>query len=140
MSKKIAKSMPDCEINVAHSFIDAIHIFRSGKGIPFHHMQHFEELIFSDPYDKRRAKEVAMNSLINKITNSIWLKNQMKEKYGYDLPVVNPAIDHNVFYPREDVNKNTNKFRVLCFGKQSRWEGFPEVLEAMRIVMKEKRI
>ncbi len=138
LSKKMAKVMPDCDINVAHSIIDAIHIFRSEKGIPFHHMQHLEELIFQDQYGKSKAKEVAANPLINKIVNSIWLKNQMKEKYGYDSPVVNPAIDHSVFYPRE-VEKNANKMRILCFGKQERWKGFPEALRAMEIVMKKRK-
>jgi glycosyltransferase involved in cell wall biosynthesis len=61
----------------------------------------------------------------------------MKERYGYDLPVVNPAINHDVFYPRE-VEKDKNKFRIFCFGKQTRWKGFPEALEAMKIVMKKR--
>jgi len=131
------KSIPDCDINIAQNDTAAIAVFRSKKGVPFHHMQHFEEIFFeNDPYRKAIVEE-SMYLPINRIVNSIWLKNKMKEKYGYDLQVVNPAIDHNVFYPRE-VKKVTDKMRVLCFAKQTRWKGFPDALEAMTIVMKKK--
>lgn len=135
--KIMAKNMPNCDINVAHSFIDALQIYRSGKGIPFHHMQHLEELVFPAPYDQKRAKEVAENLSIKKFVNSIWLRDQMKEKYGYELPIINPAIDHSIFFPRKS-NRNTNKLRVLCFGKQTRWKGFPEALSAMKNVLEKK--
>ena len=58
----------------------------------------------------------------------------MREKLGVDLPVVNPAVDHEFFFPR-DIEKDTEKLRVVAFGKQTRWKGFPELLEAMKTVM-----
>lgn len=132
----LTKGIPDCDINVATFYFTAFSVFRSGKGIPFYHMQHYEPLLSDDPYLKKLAEET-YHLPLNKIANSSWLKNQMKKKHGYELPVVNPAIDHNVFYPRE-VKKNTNKFRILCFGKQARWKGFLEALEAMKIVMRKR--
>ena len=99
-------------------------------------MQHYEPLLFDEQRLKTLAEETYYLPL-NKIVNSVWLRNQMKERYKYDLPIVNPAINHSVFYKR-DIKKNTNKVRVLCFAKQIRWKGFPEALEAMKIVM-EKR-
>lgn len=134
--EELTKTIPDCDINVATFCFTAFSVFASDKGVPFYHMQHYEPLFFDDAYSKKLAEETYYLPL-NKIANSIWLKNQIKEKYGYDLPVVNPAINHKVFYPRE-VKKNTNKFRVLCFGKQTRWKGFPEALEAMKIVIKKR--
>ncbi len=131
------KHMPECDINVGHNDTAARAIFRSKKGIPCHYMQHFEEIFFEDDFYRKSVAEECMYLPINRIVNSTWLKNKMKEKYDYDLPVINPAIDHDVFYPR-DVKKNNDKFRVLCFGKQTRWKGFPEAIEAMKIVM-EKR-
>ena len=133
---ELTKATPYCDINVATFCFTAFSVFASDKGVPFYHMQHYEPLFFDDVYSKKLAEETYYLPL-NKIANSIWLKNQIKEKYGYNLPVVNPAIDHKVFYPRE-VEKNTDKFKVLCFGKQTRWKGFPEALEAMKIVMKKR--
>jgi len=134
--EKLAREIPDCDINVATFCFTAFSVFASDKGVPFYHIQHYEPLFFDNSYLKKLAEETYYLPL-NKIVNSTWLKSLMKEKYGYDLPVVNPAIDHNVFYPRE-VEKNTKKFRILCFGKQTRWKGFPEALEAMKIVMKKR--
>lgn len=134
--QKLAKSIPECDINVATFCFTAFSVLESGIGVPFYHMQHYEPLFFDDIYHKKKA-EKTYHLLLNKIVNSTWLKNQMKEKYGYDLPVVVPAIDHSVFYPRE-VKKNTDKLRVLCFGKQTRWKGFPEALDAMKVVIKRR--
>ncbi|OPY53841.1 MAG: D-inositol-3-phosphate glycosyltransferase [Methanosaeta sp. PtaU1.Bin112] len=132
----LARSIPECDINVATFCFTAFSAFMSGKGKLFYHMQHHEPLFFDDPIFKRLAEETYYLPL-NKISNSIWLRNQMRELYGYDTPVVNPAIDHSVFYPR-DVNRDTNKFKILCFGKQTRWKGFPEVLDAIKTVTKNR--
>ena len=135
--KKLAEATPDCDINVATFCFTAFSVFESARGIPFYHMQHYEPLFF----DEKRLKKIAEETYylpLNRIANSTWLKNQMKERYGYDLPIVNPAIDHDVFYPRE-VKKSSNKFRILCFAKQTRWKGFPEALEAMKIVMSKRK-
>jgi len=134
--EELSKVTPNCDINVATYCFTAFSVFKSDKGVPFYHMQHYEPLFFNDSYLKKLAEETYYLPL-NKIANSIWLRDQIKEKYGFDLPVVNPAIDHKIFYPRE-VEKNKNKFRILCFGKQTRWKGFPEALEAMKIVMKKR--
>ena len=134
--EELERMTPECDINIATYCFTAFSVFRSQKGVPFYHMQHYEPLLFDKPYLQKIAEETYYLPL-NKIANSVWLKNQMKEKYGYDVPVVNPAINHSVFYPRE-VDKNTDKFRILCFGKQTRWKGFPEALEAMKIVMKKR--
>ena len=114
--EELIKAIPECDINVATLCFSAFSVFASDKGVPFYHMQHYEPLLFDDPHLKKLAEETYYLPL-NKIANSIWLKNQMKEKYGYDLPVVNPAIDHTVFYSREV--GNTDKIRILCFGLHS---------------------
>lgn len=134
--KKLSEKIPDCDINVATFCFTAFSVFESNKGVSFYHMQHYEPLFFENQHAKAMA-EVTYYLPLAKITNSTWLKNQMKERYGYDLPVVNPAIDHGVFYRREST-RNTKKYRVLCFAKQLRLKGFPEALEAMRIVMSKR--
>jgi len=134
--KRLSENTPDCDINVATACFTAFSVFRSDKGVPFYHMQHYEPLFFDEEYLKRFAEETYYLPL-NRIANSIWLRNQMKDKYDYDVPVVNPAIDHNVFYPRP-AHKNISKMRVVCFGKQARWKGFPEALSAMELVRKSR--
>ncbi len=133
---KLSRDMPDCDINVATFCFSAFSVFSSDKGVPFYHMQHYEPLFFDDAYLKKLAEQTYYLPL-NKMANSIWLKDQILKKFNYEVPVVNPAIDHSIFYPRE-VEKDTDKVRILCFGKQIRWKGFPEALEAMKIIAKKR--
>jgi len=74
---------------------------------------------------------------LNKIANSTWLKNLLKEKYGYDVPVINPAVQHDVFYPRTTENETEREY-ILSFGKQLRFKGFPEALKAFKTVARQK--
>ena len=136
--KRLANSIPECDINVATFCFTAFAVFRSGKGIPFYHMQHYEPLFYNDPYIKKLAEETYYLPL-NRIANSKWLKRQLKEQLGIidDIPIVNPAIDHEIFRPYDDVKKNSMKKRVVSLGKAVRYKGFPEALDAMKIVMRE---
>jgi glycosyltransferase involved in cell wall biosynthesis len=133
--KFVSNKIPECDINVAYSCGDVFPVYESGKGIPFHHMQHDEVLISSDLYVKAVADE-AYHLPIRRIVNSIWLKNRMKEKYGLELPIVYPAIDHEIFFPHE-VSRRSDKKIVLCFGKQQTWKGLIDAFQAMKIVRKE---
>ncbi|MFB6187764.1 MAG: glycosyltransferase family 4 protein, partial [Halobacteriaceae archaeon] len=60
--------------------------------------------------------------------------------------IVNPAIDHSIFYPRSEIDDDLveidpDKFTVLSFGKEVRWKGFPEALESMsKLMEKEENI
>jgi glycosyltransferase involved in cell wall biosynthesis len=64
----------------------------------------------------------------------------VQDEYNANTPIVNPAIDHSVFYPRNDIDQDlvqveSDKFTVLSFAKETRWKGFPEALEALSIAM-----
>jgi glycosyltransferase involved in cell wall biosynthesis len=85
-----------------------------------------------------RLAEQTYHLPLNKIVNSMWLAKQMEERYGEKPPIVNPAIDHTVFYPRKR-QKLTSELRVLCFAKQARWKGFPEALVAMKLIARKKK-
>ncbi|WP_048150688.1 glycosyltransferase family 4 protein [Palaeococcus ferrophilus] len=135
--ERLSARMPDCDINVATYCLTAYPVFISGKGIPFYHMQHYETLFFDDHYLKKLA-EITYYLPLNKISNSIWLHNIIRERYGVETPILNPAIDHNIFYPRE-VNGEKKKLRVVAYGSNRRWKGFPELLEAMAIVFKHRK-
>jgi glycosyltransferase involved in cell wall biosynthesis len=131
------QNMPDCDINVAQCSFAAFSVYRSDKGIPFHHLQHFEEIFFLGDKYLEKVVDESCHLPINRIANSIWLVERMKERYGYDLPIVNPAIDTGVFYPRQQEDSSRRK-KVLCYGREDDWKGFPEALQAMKLVMKQR--
>ncbi len=132
------ENMPDCDINVAQCAFAAFSVYRSGKGVPFHHMQHFEEIFFLGDKYLEKVTDESCYLPVNRIANSIWLANKMKERYGYDLPIVNPAIDTSVFFPRPQENQS-GKRKVLCYGRVDDWKGFPEALQAMKLVMRQRQ-
>lgn len=133
LAELLAKNTPDCDVNVATFSFTAFAVHRSGKGIPFYHIQHYEPMLFSDPYFGKMVGETYYLPL-NKIANSIWLKNQLEERHGFCVPVINPGVNLDTFHPRQ-VQKDSEKKRVLCYGKEAEWKGFRDALDAMKIVM-----
>jgi glycosyltransferase involved in cell wall biosynthesis len=133
----LERIMPECDINVATYCFTAFPVFRSGKGVLFYHMQSYEELFFTDLHLKALAKETYYLPL-NKIANSMWLKDQIKERFGEDIPIVNPGVDLDVFKPRGKLTRELKK-RVVCYGSSAKMKGFADAVEAMKIVFKERK-
>lgn len=137
-SDVLEKIMPQCDINVATFCFTAFPVFRAGRGIPFYHMQHYEELLFGDPHQKALVTETYYLPL-HKIANSIWLRDRIKEKFGEDVPIVNPGINTGVFKPRGGKRVNGSKKRVVCYGSNVVWKGFKDAVETMEIVFSERK-
>ena len=129
--------MPECDINVATYCFTAFPVFRSGKGIPFYHMQSYEPFFFTDPHLVKLVEESYYLPL-NKIANSVWLRNQIKEGFGEDVPIVNPGIDLSIFRRRGRQRRGLKK-RVICYGSSLDMKAFPEAIEAMKVVFKERK-
>lgn len=134
INKFISKQIPDCDVNIAHSYRDVFPVYESCKGVPVHYMQHDEVLISSDKHVKMVGSE-AYSLPIKRTVNSLWLKQRMKENYNLELPLVNPAIDHSIFHPYP-VDRNDDKHIVMCFARQQDWKGFQDAIAAMKIVKK----
>lgn len=134
--KDLTKQIPDCDINVATYCLTAYSVLESKKGKPFYHIQNYEPWFFED----QRLAEMAEKTYhlpLTMLVNCTWLKKQMNERYGYDLPVVTGAVDHNIFYPR-NIKKSSDEIRIVCMAKQQRFKGFPEALDAVRLIAKKK--
>jgi len=126
-------AIPDCDVNVATFCTTTFPVYRSGKGRPFHHMQHYEPLFFDDARQKRIAEETYLLPL-TKVANSTWLKKTIEEKVGTTPHLVLHGMDHKVFNPKGN-HTETDRKTVVAFGKQTLWKGVPDLLEALHIVM-----
>jgi glycosyltransferase involved in cell wall biosynthesis len=134
-SKALAAAIPDCDFSVATHCMTAFPVIDAGKGTPYYHMQHHEVVFFDDPSLKHRA-EASYRLSLHAIANSSWLKHTVERSYGHrDVAVVHGAVNHSTFFPRPRPPRN-GKFRVISLGRSERWKGFPELLQAMRIVMR----
>ncbi len=140
MIDSLIHAIPECDMNVAQGWLTAFPVLRSKKGIPFQHVQHFEEVFFYNHNQRDEIVQLVRESYclpLHRTTNSIWCQRQIKKRYGYDPPIINPGIDHTVFYPHR-VEKNSHKKRVVCLGKDLQWKGFEDAIQSMKIVMEKE--
>lgn len=129
---------PDCDVNVATTYLSAFPVYYSQKGVSIHHMQHDETLFVSDPGARALAVQCYHTPLQARIANSTWLKQRVAKEYGISAKLALHAIAHDVFYPRQVGRKSAAK-RVVCMGKRTAWKGFSDALEAMKLVMRNRK-
>jgi len=135
--KALAERVPDCDINVATAAFTAFSVDRSRRGIPFHHMQHYDAVFYpDDPYARQAAIEACCLPM-RRIANSTWLSELLKERHGLrDAALVFPAIDHEVFRPGPRAARDDEPpggFRVVTLGRSDAVKGFVDLLQAAAI-------
>jgi glycosyltransferase involved in cell wall biosynthesis len=136
----LARETPDCDVNVATDCMTTYAVRWSGKGVPVIHMQHHDVVMHPEGSMTRRMAEDTFRLPMNRIANSIWLARVLRETYGIDgIPVINPALDHAVFHPRE-AKETKAKPRVVCFSRNLAWKGFADATAAMRLVKKARDV
>lgn len=107
------------------------------RGLPFYLVQHYEPLFFLKPYQLgyRWYAQDTYRHFENIITISQWLDNKVYEHTGRRSRIINPAVDLDIFSPREVEKGNTKT--VLCLGVKNKWKGNTDVIKAMEIVQRE---
>lgn len=88
----LSRSIPDCDINVATYYLTAYPALRSGKGVPFYYVQHYEPLFFEDKYNKAVANSTYFLPL-KKLVVSEWLGNLMKSMTHHAALFVGNGVD-----------------------------------------------
>jgi glycosyltransferase involved in cell wall biosynthesis len=137
--KEIERFIPESDVTIASYWLTAHPVYLANKGKRTYHMQHHEVIFCHDAYLKKLCAETYTLPM-DKFANSIWLQNQVKEKYNLDVPVITPGIDLELFRVKEttkvrDIEKDKTK-KVLCLGRTEPWKGLEYATEAMEIVQK----
>lgn len=133
--KKLASLVPKSDINIATFSTTAyIAYFRSDQAMPFHHMQHMETL-FTDDEKFRNLIKLAYFLPIPKVANSKWLQERVLSLTGKKYEILNPAIEHSVFYPREKLNDN--KIHITALGKGG-WKNTKLIYDAVNEIREKK--
>ena len=145
--RALAARVPECDINVATAAFTAFSVTRSGRGVPFHHMQHYDAVFYpDDPYARQVAIEACCLPM-RRIANSRWLAGILQERHGIaDTALVYPAIDHEVFRPAPvggpggdpadspgKGNGHAGGFRIVALGRSDPVKGFADLLEAVAL-------
>jgi len=116
--KKLYDMAPKADINVATFFPRPyVASWKSIDGsIPFYHMQHFHTLFFSNPLMKKFISDTYYLP-IYKVANSKWLQEKLLLLTGTEYPIVNPAIEHDIFYRRDVYQKDDRSINIIALGK-----------------------
>ncbi len=131
--RPLAAGIPECDINVATFCFTAYPVQRSGRGLPFYYIQHYEPLFFNDVYNQKMA-EATYYLPLRKLVVSRWLEEKIFEKTGErPIYVGNALWGSYAFYPRLVENKGDEK-TVMAFFRGIEWKGEREVIEAINIV------
>lgn len=144
---KLMDLIPKVDINVA-TFSPTAYV-ASWKSIdgstPFYHMQHFETIMFNDPVMKKFISDTYFLP-IHKVANSIWLRNRLFELTGQRYPIINPAIEHDIFYPKnvgkDILKKDQDRIDIVALGKGG-WKnakGIHEAVNNIRAIENKKEI
>ena len=111
------KKVPPADINIAtYSKTALVALWKSPKTAPFYHMQHMETIFSRDVFERTFIKETYYYP-IPKVANSIWLADLVKKLTGREVPILNPAIEHDIFYPRVSTGKSDRSVDIIALGK-----------------------
>jgi glycosyltransferase involved in cell wall biosynthesis len=131
--KKLSRIVPNSDVNIA-TFSPTAYIafFKSPLSVPFYHMQHMETLMTNDAEIRNLIRSTYFLP-IPKVANSKWLQDRVLKLTGEKVDVVNPAIEHEIFYPRENINTNSNNINIVALGKGG-WKNPNLIYEAVKEV------
>lgn len=132
---KLMSIVPRVDVNAA-TFSPTAYIasWKSMDGsTPFYHMQHFETIFFGDPVMKKFVYDSYFLP-IYKIANSIWLREKLFEITGTRYPIVNTAVEHDIFYKRDTngikKNEDGNRIDIVALGKGG-WKKATSIYKAV---------
>jgi glycosyltransferase involved in cell wall biosynthesis len=109
------------------------------KTVPLYYIQNYEELFFSDEIRQKLARLTYFMPL-QLISGGSWVREQIRKRCGRNPYLLNPGIDHSIFFPLRDIREKYNNYRPLKIVSYARaWNrtAWPESVEAMRIVFSE---
>lgn len=105
----------------------------SGRySIPMMYFVQADETEFSDKFMyKKEATKTYLND-VTKFTQSKWLVDEIKNKFGAELNYIGFGIDHNTFYPRDSEPEKI----IFTIARGERIKGFPVFVNAINRLWK----
>jgi glycosyltransferase involved in cell wall biosynthesis len=132
--KALSENTPDCDINIATWFPTAFSVHRSNKGTPIYFCQDFEELAQErGPYFTQMFHE-SLYLPLEIITISGWLRDWIKENYHKEAVVMADGIDHEIYYPRENILKEIKGPKIMGIFRGLTYKGDYDLIKALNIV------
>lgn len=139
LTQRLIKNWVESEITIS-TFCGTSYAnyYLMDKTIPLYHMQAYEELFFEDEIMQKVARLTYYFPLVL-LSNSSWLKEQIKKRIGRESYLLNPGIDNTIFYPKLKIDekyKHPSKFTIVSYYSTARLKGWDDAIKAMEIVFK----
>lgn len=145
----LTRNIPYCDVIVATMFLTAYPALlvkllgKCRKVIYF--VQHFEPYIFGEAsnyryFFKKLAAFIACITYrfpFEIVAVSNWLKNRLKSITNKEIHLINPGIEEIFFTHSPYIEKNTDLPMIFTIGRSLSYKGFPDVLKAFRLVLKD---
>ncbi len=107
------------------------------RSVPLYHMQHFEEVFFSDMTARLLARNT-YNLPLFSIANSSWLQNIIQGFFNKQAYVLNPGIDTDVFKVYADPGSkyiDKKEWTIASYVDETReWKGFGDAAATIKQV------
>jgi len=138
-AKNISSNCPNCDIVVATYWTTAYAANMLSQYYPAaYHMQHYEEVFAVDDDYLRSLIRITYGFPLYQIANSRWLSNLIYKLWLKKVPVVNPAINHNIFKASIDEVKgkynNSGKIRIVSYADDRPFKAWVDIKKSMEIV------
>jgi len=70
---------------------------------------------------------------IYKVANSKWLQQKLRLIVGTEFPILNPAIEHDIFYRRNVYKQDSRNINIIALGKGG-WKNTIGIYNAVNLV------
>lgn len=109
------------------------------RTVPLYYIQNYEELFFPDEVRQKLARLTYFMPL-QLVSGGTWVREQIRKRCGRDPYLLNPGIDHSIFFPLRDTREkygNCRPLKVVSYARDWNRTAWTESVEAMRIVFSE---
>jgi glycosyltransferase involved in cell wall biosynthesis len=126
------------DITIATGAPTALPVFLYGTGAKVYFMQHYETYFVTEPDPQWQRlyeleAELSYQLPLNRIANSSWLAEHVRQRHGGEVDMCLNAFDHQRFFP--DGRPPDSPLTVVSYsGRGAAWKGFAEAAQAIRMI------
>lgn len=135
----LAANIPPSDIICAAAGLSTLSVLLAAKllkkGTALYCPHNYDALFYpkTSQFLQRKIIDCSFSYFDHIITISQWMKDMIYLKTGRNPLIIHPAVDLEVFWPR-NTKKNSKIKTVLCLGREAPIKGLTDLVKAMEIV------
>ncbi len=136
--ERLSVSIPPADVTIATAAATALPTQLFGTGAKAYLMQHYETYFVTETDPRwqhvyEQQTELSYKLPLNRIANSSWLAEHVRERHGGHVDLCINAFEHERFFP--DGRRTDGPLVIASYsGRGARWKGFADAAEAVRMI------